>query len=88
MHPTMELKGLDSTSVRNQAATYLSAFDRAARLDAEGNRREPYHHALDQRVPCAAEPLDPALHEDRANGLADLQTDRTIGMGDDAVKFS
>lgn len=69
------------------AAGNLDLACRTAGFDAERDGRRRDNDALDQRGAGAAERLDATVHDELADGLADLDADRAVGVGDDTVKF-
>src|SRR6185312_8713514 len=77
----------DASAVGFDAAADLDLARRTARLDAQRDRRERDNDALDQRRPGAAERLDATMHDEFADRLADLNADRAVGVGDNAVEL-
>jgi hypothetical protein len=73
--------------VRDKSASDDNFLCRAARLNAERGRRKPDDDPFDQRVARASVGLDTSTHINLANRLADLDTNRAVGMRDDALEI-
>ena len=83
----MQFDRVDTFAVGEQSAGNIDLPCGTARLDTEGGRRKLNDDAFDQRVARAAIGFNAAADADLADRLADLDADRAIGMGHDAVEL-
>src|SRR6516225_4272705 len=83
----MQFDRIDAFAVGEQSAGNLDLPCGAARLDTQGGRRKLNDGAFDQRIARAAVGFDAAADVDLADRLADLNADRAVGMGHDAVEL-
>ena len=74
-------------TVRRDPAVDLYFFCGSTSLDTQSYRRERYDHAFDERVPRTTERLDAAVHNKAPDRLADLNSDGTVGMRDNAIEL-
>ena len=83
----MQFDRVDAFAVGAQSAGDLDLPRGAAWLDAKGGRCELDDDAFDQRIAHTTIGFDAAADTDLADRLADLNADRAIGMGHDAVEL-
>jgi hypothetical protein len=70
--------GVDTTS-----DLYLA--DGASRSDAQRYRRKFHHDAFNQRIAISAKRFDTAMNDKPTNRLANLDSNRSIAVSNDAI---